>query len=1161
MAIGDRIFIYEAEGGELVQSLRAHDPGKNVYVVAYSKDGKFFASGGADRNVIIWNSKAEGVLKYNHNTSVQALAFNPVTHELASVSVGDFTIWEQEQKKVEKIQLESKGLAASWSPDGLILAIGLFSGKVLLKDKQGKSLSEFSKSSPVWCLEWNPVKTEDSSCRLAVGCWDETLSFWDGQGKQIGVEKELGFDPCCMNFFGNGEFLVIGGSDKKVTLWTKDGVKLGVIGEGKDWFWSCKVRPKHNCVAVGSNEGTISMYQLSFNIVHGLYKERYAHRELMTDVIIQHLVSEQKVRIKCRDLVKKISVYKDRLAVQLPERVVIYAVVPEDELDMKYKSFKKINKAFDCTLLVMAYKHVLICYESKIQLYNLSGELDREWHMEAVIRYIKVMGGPPGRELVLVGLKNGNVLKLFVDNPFPVSLYKHTVPIRCLDLSASKNQLAIVDDNQNILVYDIKKAKVTFQDNGAGAVAWNSEMEDLLAYSGNGSLSIKTGQFPAISQNMLGFVVGFRGSKIYSLNYITMNTVDVPQSAPMYKYLENKEFENAYEIACLGVTDQDWRNFAIECIQAEKFELARKAFMKLQDIRFLELISKIEHERKTPGYNENIKMGEIAAYQGKYDEAAALYAKGGNVRRAVDMFKVLKQWEKAQKYVKQLDKEGQQKLLLEQAADAEQSDWQVSAKLFLSVGEFKKAVQIIGSHNDLNWLIEVCRQLSKAENSEAIQICANLFRNRGHHAYAKEAYLKLGDIKSLLKLHVELGKWEEAFRLAKQNPELKPQLYLPYAQWLISNDKFEQARDAFKKADQIEVGFKLLNRLIDNSIDKRQYGEASRYYWQLCLEHLSLIKDCLNPSQEDAYHFTVFEDYRKTSEIYVAYSLIHKYAESPFLMPSPNYEETIFNSARFLLNNMTYTTYKGINKLYVYWSLGRIAARLGSYKTAKTAYEKLEALKVPYEWQEEVDLAALTVRAKPYQDKEELFTVCYRCMNSNSPLNSAGDQCMACKHPFIRSFLSFTSLPLVEFEPAEGISSAKAAQLLRSETGAKTTKRRQESGWEDTLNVEAYQQEDIFVEKVMEWAELQMTQEEYHPVVLDEATLGAIPPQEVFILDLTKHCPSYPKRYFRLMIPDVDIAMCENCGHFFLQDEYDFAYLENEACPVCLFKAQTEQED
>ena len=46
--------------------------------------------------------------------------------------------------------------------------------------------------------------------------------------------------------------------------------------------------------AVGCQDGTIAYYQLIFSTVHGLYKDRYAFRDNMTDVIIQHLITEQK---------------------------------------------------------------------------------------------------------------------------------------------------------------------------------------------------------------------------------------------------------------------------------------------------------------------------------------------------------------------------------------------------------------------------------------------------------------------------------------------------------------------------------------------------------------------------------------------------------------------------------------------------------------------------------------------------------------------------------------------------------------------------------------------------------------------------------------------------------------------------------------------------
>ena len=124
----------------------------------------------------------------------------------------------------------------------------------------------------------------------------------------------------------------------------------------------------------------------------------------MTDVIIQHLVTETRVKIRCRDYIKKIAIYKDRLAVQLPEKIIIYSVQPDDPFDMKYKAHKKINKRIDCTNLYVTSHNLVLVFEKKIQLLAFTGILVREWILEDSIKFVKVVSGPPKSESLLVGL-------------------------------------------------------------------------------------------------------------------------------------------------------------------------------------------------------------------------------------------------------------------------------------------------------------------------------------------------------------------------------------------------------------------------------------------------------------------------------------------------------------------------------------------------------------------------------------------------------------------------------------------------------------------------------------------------------------------------------------------------------------------------------------
>ena len=258
VAVADFIFVYKVDTGELLNKIKGHKD--TVYCLAYSKDGQRFASGGADNAVVIWSAEGAGLLKYTHNDKVQSLAFNPVLSTLASCSTVDFGLWMSDGQSVNKTKTGSRCCVCDWSPDGQILAIGMYDGNILIKDKSGGELFTINKcTSPVWTLAFCPVKVDTSDNMLFAGSWDSKMTIFSIQGgkqaKPIGSDKELGFDPCSISFFPKGDYFVMSGSNKKITLWNREGVLLGDVGENTDWIWSTSVNPKNNNVCSGGNGG------------------------------------------------------------------------------------------------------------------------------------------------------------------------------------------------------------------------------------------------------------------------------------------------------------------------------------------------------------------------------------------------------------------------------------------------------------------------------------------------------------------------------------------------------------------------------------------------------------------------------------------------------------------------------------------------------------------------------------------------------------------------------------------------------------------------------------------------------------------------------------------------------------------------------------------
>lgn len=54
-------------------------------------------------------------------------------------------------------------------------------------------------------------------------------------------------------------------------------------------------------------------------------------------------------------------------------------------------------------------------------------------------------------------------------------------------------------------------------------------------------------------------------------------------------------------MACLGVTEGDWEALAHEALEGLDFNTAKKAFIRIRDLRYLELIHNIEVRCLTTG--------------------------------------------------------------------------------------------------------------------------------------------------------------------------------------------------------------------------------------------------------------------------------------------------------------------------------------------------------------------------------------------------------------------------------------------------------------------------------------------------------------------------------------------------------------------------------
>ena len=207
---------------------------------------------------------------------------------------------------------------------------------------------------------------------------------------------------------------------------------------------------------------------------------------------------------------------------------------------------------------------------------------------------------------------------------------------------------------------------------------------------------------------------------------------------------------------------------------------------------------------------------------------------------------------------------------------------------------------------------------------------------------AREVYSKLGDVRSLVQLHIDAGQWESAHRLAGETEEavrgawegavgrgappaavarlardlasaraIVSHTHLCRGEALAGLDKFEEALKAYEAGGRPDLTARILSDLAGAALEEGRFHDASLHYQRLAREAAgSLDRLCSSSSSSSSSRSEAsvgalcaagarYRRFSHYADLYAAYEVIYAATAKPFTTHLPM---TVFNAARYLLN-------------------------------------------------------------------------------------------------------------------------------------------------------------------------------------------------------------------------------------------------------------------
>src|SRR3989442_6639011 len=263
----DGAHFWDRRTGTKLSSLQTQ--GERILAIAWSRNGRWLASGGMDSVIRLWDAEQGTLLRelHGHRDPIIMLAFAPDTSLLASGSLasggsdrgGKLLEGENGPCPTNVEGQTGTGTGLAWAPDGRTLASASYDTTIRLWDCQSWQCRHILQGhrDAVTSVAFMP-----RGDRLLSGSFDRTVRTWEvmsGQNVRTMHGYALALFALCWS--PDGRFLLSGSSEATLTLWdvtTRTPVRV-LRGHSQQVYavaWS----RAGNRIASGSSDQTVRIW-------------------------------------------------------------------------------------------------------------------------------------------------------------------------------------------------------------------------------------------------------------------------------------------------------------------------------------------------------------------------------------------------------------------------------------------------------------------------------------------------------------------------------------------------------------------------------------------------------------------------------------------------------------------------------------------------------------------------------------------------------------------------------------------------------------------------------------------------------------------------------------------------------------------------------------